>query len=316
MQHSCCWSWSSSRREGGSRVCPAAGPHAGSRLKPQGLPQPPRLLPRLRLPPPSCWQRRSARRSSRQPGRQPRPPSGSARKNSSASGLLCRQERRMRLPQARLRWQSQLLSRQRMHQWQLQVPPRQLWPDQSRQSSSPPPSAQLRPPHLLLLLAASRAAARSRARRRSTREERRRRQRSHTCRQPLEALVPPPPGELKGHQQESQHQRLETAAVPMTALSWRSCCSNWGCRQHGRAPLPLPSKIAHACAQRRVCWQPTSPPLPFLSACPAAWMARQAAAGQPPCSPLTNLPLANLVLLPSVTMRSLVLVLHAAGLLE
>ena len=45
-------------------------------------------------------------------------------------------------------------------------------------------------------------------------------------------------------------------------------------------------------------------------------MARQASAGQPPCSPLTNLPLANLVLLPSVTMRSLVLGLQAAGLLE
>ncbi len=48
----------------------------------------------------------------------------------------------------------------------------------------------------------------------------------------------------------------------------------------------------------------------------AAWIARQKAAGQAPCSPLTNQPLEHLMLTPVWALRSLVAGAQAAGLLE
>jgi hypothetical protein len=50
--------------------------------------------------------------------------------------------------------------------------------------------------------------------------------------------------------------------------------------------------------------------------CLAGWFARQAAAGQAPCSPLTNLPLEDVSLRPNMTVSSLVRAWQAAGLLE
>lgn len=47
-----------------------------------------------------------------------------------------------------------------------------------------------------------------------------------------------------------------------------------------------------------------------------AWIARQAAAGQPPCSPLTNLPLEHTALAPNRMARAVIAAMRTAGLLH
>jgi hypothetical protein len=47
----------------------------------------------------------------------------------------------------------------------------------------------------------------------------------------------------------------------------------------------------------------------------AGWFAHQAAAGQAPCSPLTNLPLEDLSLRPNATVSGMVQAWQAAGVL-
>lgn len=47
--------------------------------------------------------------------------------------------------------------------------------------------------------------------------------------------------------------------------------------------------------------------------CHAAWIARQQAAGQAPCSPSTNQPLPSLQLAPVPKLRNIILGLRAAG---
>lgn len=59
------------------------------------------------------------------------------------------------------------------------------------------------------------------------------------------------------------------------------------------------------------------PQPPFLAPpSPAAWIARQQAAGQAPCSPLTNLPLAHTRLAPNRVVGRLIAGLTQAGLLS
>jgi hypothetical protein len=66
------------------------------------------------------------------------------------------------------------------------------------------------------------------------------------------------------------------------------------------------------------CLTAIAPPCPALpcSACAAAWIARQTAAKQAPCSPLSNLPLRHLELEANHVVRKLVAGLVAAGLLD
>lgn len=49
---------------------------------------------------------------------------------------------------------------------------------------------------------------------------------------------------------------------------------------------------------------------------PAAWFARQAAAGLAPCSPLTNLPMARLHLTANRALAGIIQALQSAGLLS
>ena len=62
---------------------------------------------------------------------------------------------------------------------------------------------------------------------------------------------------------------------------------------------------------------PTCPSTPLLPhhPRPAAWIARQAAAGQAPCSPMTGLPLEDLSLRPNRALRAVIASIRAAGLL-
>ena len=53
---------------------------------------------------------------------------------------------------------------------------------------------------------------------------------------------------------------------------------------------------------------------PFLPR--AAWIKRQRDAGQAPCSPLTNLPLPHLALLPNNLVRNMIASMRADGLLS
>ena len=92
-----------------------------------------------------------------------------------------------------------------------------------------------------------------------------------------------------------QHSGAPAAGRPREqALGWA---------QHsGRRALRRPLASYRHCAAR------LSPP-------PAAWIARQVAAGQQPCSPLTNLPLAHTELAPNRALRRLIGGLAEAGLL-
>ncbi|EFN51028.1 hypothetical protein CHLNCDRAFT_141504 [Chlorella variabilis] len=107
-----------------------------------------------------------------------------------------------------------------------------------------------------------------------------------------------------GHQNKEQRQRLEAAAVPMTAPSWRYCCSSWGELLCPITQEPLQDPVVAADGNL------------YERAAIKAWIARQKAAGQAPCSPLTNLPLEHLMLTPVRALRSLVAGAQAAGLLE
>ena len=61
---------------------------------------------------------------------------------------------------------------------------------------------------------------------------------------------------------------------------------------------------------------PALPPAPCALPLNAAWIKRQQVAGQAPCSPLTNLPLPHLALVPSNLVRSMIASMRAGGLLR
>ena len=71
---------------------------------------------------------------------------------------------------------------------------------------------------------------------------------------------------------------------------------------------------AHPDRYETGCLISSAPTLPLLLS--AAWMARQAACGQVPCSPATNQPLPSRQLLPNHSMRAVISSLRDSGQLD